>query len=216
MTAVSGHGSAPPPQDRRRRRTLRTRAAIEAAALRLFAEQGFAHTTVEQIAEAADIAPRTFFRHFPSKDAVLFGDPEHETARMREVLATRPADEHPMRSLAAALLEAADRIEADREQHLMRAELLSSLQNTAEYEQHLIRQRWVRDVANLIAKRMGTPAADPRAVAWSMALMSCFGAAMHAWLLREDGTPLRTVLTEVLAGTAGGLAEAADLLREGV
>jgi AcrR family transcriptional regulator len=191
---------------------MRTRAAIEAAALELFAEQGFANTTVEQIAEAADIATRTFFRHFPSKDAVLFGDPTREADRMREVLATRPTDEHPMRSVAAALLDAAERIEVDRAQHLMRAELLDSLAKTGEYEIHLIKQRWVQDMAALVAERAGYGDDDPRTIAWSFTLMSCFGSAMHAWLVGTDGTPLREILAGVLSETAGGLTQAADLV----
>ena len=200
------------PADRRHRRTLRTRAAIESAALELFSERGFHATTVEQIAEAADIAPRTFFRHFPSKDAVLFGDHERETRRMREVLATRPADEHPMRSLAAAMIDAAERMEPDREQHLMRARLLDVLESAGDYEAHLMRQRWVRDVAAIVAERMGASAGtDPRAGAWSMTLMCCFGAAVHAWLVRTDGVPLREVLADVLDQTASGLVQAADL-----
>ncbi|QIZ38172.1 TetR/AcrR family transcriptional regulator [Saccharopolyspora sp. ASAGF58] len=212
MTAAAAPNPAPEPQDRRHRRTMRTRAAIEAAALKLFAEQGFAHTTVEQIAEAADIAPRTFFRHFPSKDAVLFGDQNREAERMREVLATRPAGEHPMRSLAAALLDAAERAELDRAQHLMRAELLDSLENAGDYEMHLIKQRSVQDMAGLVAQRSGAGTDDPHTVAWSIILMSCFGSAMHSWLVCTDGTPLREILAQVLDETAGGLAQAADVV----
>ncbi|MBB5158360.1 TetR family transcriptional regulator [Saccharopolyspora phatthalungensis] len=212
MTAAAAHNPASQPQDRRHRRTLRTRAAIEAAALELFTERGFANTTVDQIAEAADIAPRTFFRHFPSKDAVLFGDPSRETERMREVLATRPADEHPMCSLAVALLDLAERIELDRARHLMRAELLDSLANTGEYELHLIKHRWVQDMTILVAERAGTAADDPRTIAWSIALLSCFGSAMHAWLVRADDRPLREILAAVFSETADGLTQAADVV----
>jgi TetR/AcrR family transcriptional regulator, regulator of mycofactocin system len=210
MTAVPGSTRAAPP-DRRQRRTARTRADIEAAALKLFTERGFDATTVEQIAEAADIAPRTFFRYFPSKDAVLFGDLTSETQRMRAVLATRPADEHPMRSLAAAMLDAAERMEADRPQHLMRAELLHALDATGEYELHLLRQRWVQDVTDAVAERLGTRAGtDPRPGAWTMTLVGCFASAIHAWLARSDGAPLRQVLVGVLADTVDGLAQAAN------
>lgn len=195
------------PMDRRQRRTARTRADIEDAALRLFRERGFDATTVEQIAEAADIATRTFFRHFPNKEAVLFGDPTRETERMRAVLETRPTDEHPMRSMAVALLDAADRVEPDRSQHLMRAELLNALTGAGDYELHLLRQRWVQDTTALVSERLGgTDGADPRATAWSMTLISCFGAAMHAWLVRTDGTTLRALFTEILEDTASGLA----------
>lgn len=177
------------PSGRRQRKAARTRARIEDAALRLFTEQGFDATTVEQIAEAADIAPRTFFRYFPSKDAVLFGDLSSEITRMRVVMDSRASHEHPMRSLAAAMLDAAERMEPDREQHLMRAELLHALDNTGEYELHLLRQRWMQDMTNLVAEHLGVDAGtDPRPGAWSMTLVSCFGSAMHAWLVRTDSS----------------------------
>ncbi|MBA8824597.1 AcrR family transcriptional regulator [Saccharopolyspora lacisalsi] len=196
---------------RRQRKAARTRAGIEEAALRLFTEQGFDATTVEQIADAADIAPRTFFRYFPSKDAVLFGDLTGELEQMRLTLRKRSTQEHPMRSLTAAMLDAAERMEADREQHLLRAELLQSLENTGDYELHLLRQRWMRDVTELVTEHLGTDAAtDPRPGAWSMTLVSCFGSAMHAWLVRTDGAPLRDLLTEVIDGTSRGLAEATE------
>jgi AcrR family transcriptional regulator len=205
MTAAGSEG-----MDRRQRRTARTRAGIEAAALRLFRDQGFDATTVEQIAEAADVATRTFFRHFPSKEAVLFGDPCRETERMREVLAQRPADEHPMRSLAAAMLDAAERMEPDREQHLVRSELLET-RECNHYERHVLQQRWVQDITALLAERLGSEPGDPRASAWSMSLVSCFGAAMHSWVVRRDGARLAELLGQLFAETAAGLGEAADL-----
>ncbi|MHA6803888.1 TetR family transcriptional regulator [Salinifilum ghardaiensis] len=210
----AGTGCEPPaaesavPEDRRHRRTLRTRQAIESAALRLFQQQGFDPTTVEQIAEEADIAPRTFFRHFPSKDAVLFGDSKRETEQMRRVLTTRPADEHPLRSLTMALVDSAERVEADRKRHLVRAQLFTELEGNRDYEKHLMRQQWVQDYTDLVAERLGTDVDDPRASAWALMLAGAFGSAMHAWLLSTDGTPLRTILLRLLADTSAGLAEA--------
>jgi AcrR family transcriptional regulator len=58
----------------RERKKLRTRAAIQKEALRLFMKKGYEETTIEDIAEAVEISPSTFFNYFPSKEAVVFQD----------------------------------------------------------------------------------------------------------------------------------------------
>lgn len=65
--------TAPPPGLRERKRT-KTRSAIRREAFRLIEEQGYANTTVEQIADAADVSSSTFFRYFPAKETVLLSD----------------------------------------------------------------------------------------------------------------------------------------------
>jgi AcrR family transcriptional regulator len=62
--------------DLRERRRLRTRHAISAAAVELFAREGYDATSVAQVAAAAEVSPRTVFRHFPDKEELLFGDDE--------------------------------------------------------------------------------------------------------------------------------------------
>ncbi len=63
------------PTGLRERKKARTRAAIQRHALRLFHEQGYSATTVDQIAAAAEISPSTFFRYFPTKEATVLYDP---------------------------------------------------------------------------------------------------------------------------------------------
>ncbi len=58
----------------RERKKARTKAALQQHALRLFGERGYQATTVEQIAEAAEVSPTTFFRYFPTKEDVVLYD----------------------------------------------------------------------------------------------------------------------------------------------
>src|ERR1700747_2683144 len=67
----SAHGGSDPVPDRRQRRSAETRERLFHAAVRLFAEKGFAETTVEDITNAADVGKGTFFNYFPSKEHIL-------------------------------------------------------------------------------------------------------------------------------------------------
>nr|WP_216645477.1 TetR/AcrR family transcriptional regulator [Isoptericola halotolerans] len=84
---------------------MRTRARVLDAALDLFERQGYDGTTVAQIAAAAGITPMTFFRHFPTKDAVLVSDPYDPL--LAEAVAAQPRDlpavERVRRGMLAAL-----------------------------------------------------------------------------------------------------------------
>jgi AcrR family transcriptional regulator len=98
-------------ENRRERKKQETRAALETAAMRLFLDRGYEQTTVEDIANAADVAVRTFFRYFSSKQHILFGDVAAGIAdRLAAALATRPLDEHPVDAVYAAfeILRVAD------------------------------------------------------------------------------------------------------------
>ncbi len=77
---------------RRDRKKLATRQALRCAALDLVATRGYAHVTVEDIAEAADVSPRTFFNYFPSKEAAVLGDDELLGELRTEILG-RPPEE---------------------------------------------------------------------------------------------------------------------------
>lgn len=91
--------SDPPAAGMREKKKERTRETIVQVALQLFEEKGFEAATVEEIAAAADISPRTFFRYFTSKEDVVFLGQDEENAMVAELLRTRPPDEPPLDTL---------------------------------------------------------------------------------------------------------------------
>src|SRR4029453_5997385 len=112
--------------DPRERKRTRTRLMIQSEALRLFAEKGYADTTVEEIADAAAISPRTFFRYFPTKEDVVLWD-EYDP-QVGELLAARPDDEPVAESFRAIMRETlAGLLRRDPNELLTRVRLLSSV-----------------------------------------------------------------------------------------
>src|ERR1700757_752479 len=84
----------------RERKKLATRRQLRAAALHLVAEHGMANVTVEDIAAAADVSPRTFFNYFPSKEAALFGGNDPDRAgRLRDQVASEAPGEPALTAL---------------------------------------------------------------------------------------------------------------------
>lgn len=78
---------------------------LEAVALRLFDQRGFANVTVEEIASEAHISVRTFYRYFAAKEDVLQLRIVRRSEILRKALVARPADEPPLRSLRVAVEE---------------------------------------------------------------------------------------------------------------
>ena len=105
----------------RERKKQKTREAIQRAALRLFSKQGYDETTVEDIAEAAEISPSTFFNYFPTKeDVVLYDMYDPMTI---EMILKRPKDE-PLNTVAREVLQAMGELfERDKDMMLERSKL---------------------------------------------------------------------------------------------
>jgi AcrR family transcriptional regulator len=96
-------------EGRRERKKRQTRQLLVESALRLFAEQGYAQTTVAQIAAAADVATKTFFNYFPTKEDVLLTESRESTAIAVAVI----ADRRPGEGVADLLTRAYEAMEAD-------------------------------------------------------------------------------------------------------
>src|ERR1051325_569606 len=94
--------SPPRAEGLRERKKAKTRWTIQENAFRLFAEQGYEATTVEQIAEAAEVSPSTFFRYFPSKEEVVLQDDFDPV--IYEVLVAQPAELSPMEAVRRTIV----------------------------------------------------------------------------------------------------------------
>jgi TetR/AcrR family transcriptional regulator, regulator of mycofactocin system len=94
---------APVPDGRRERKKSRTRQDLVDAATQLFASQGYGNTTIEQITELADVSVRTFFRHFASKEDVLFPRRFHTEALLAAV-AGQPETSSDLRAIRDAFV----------------------------------------------------------------------------------------------------------------
>lgn len=95
------------------RRRQRIAQEIERAALELFASHGASEVTTEQIAEAAGISVRTFFRYFPTRDDVLAALPRRQNEQMCRRVAARPASESILEAFIAAAHEPLEKAEED-------------------------------------------------------------------------------------------------------
>ena len=118
VQAAEGRASAEVPAivgdvGRRDRKKQATRRALRNAALQLVAERGFAHVTVEDIAEAADVATRTFFNYFPSKESAVIGADPDAIEQLRASLLARPLRESPLEALRSVLVEYAATIDEE-------------------------------------------------------------------------------------------------------
>ncbi|MFE7718453.1 TetR family transcriptional regulator [Nocardia rhizosphaerihabitans] len=142
----------------RERKKERTRRTIRVEAFRLFREQGYTETTVEQIAAAAEVSPSTFFRYFPTKEQLVLAD--DQDALMIEALAAQPRGQHPLTAFRKATeavyssMSAAD-LAFDQERHALLYHLPELRQAIG-----LEFQRSIELAAQLLADYTGRPADD--------------------------------------------------------
>jgi AcrR family transcriptional regulator len=122
----------------RERKKQRTREAIVEAALRLFDERGFEATTIADIAEAADIAPRTFFGYFPSKDDVVFADFQETFDGLSARLDDRLAEETAIDAIRAWIEERLGEADALDERERCRKRLISESEALAAHNRTLM------------------------------------------------------------------------------
>jgi AcrR family transcriptional regulator len=213
-------GLTEPPLSLRARKKLATRRGIRRVALDLIAERGFSHVTVEDIAAAADVSPRTFFNYFPSKEAVLFGaDPRRaEESRARlvhdlpgrsalDVLRVVLADQ--ARTFAAELAELGGD-PARRARQMQAAHADPQLRAAQAAHMALVESRF----AGALAERLGTdPDRDPYPMVLASAATGILRATMSFWAATGGAVPLDQLTDAAFQALADGFPENSALRR---
>jgi AcrR family transcriptional regulator len=155
---VVGQGAAPARLGLRERKKLRTRQEIAEVAARLFAERGFDAVTVEEIAEAAEVSPSTFFRYFDSKEGVLNANGAEILGELLANLAARPDDEPVLASLRHAFVALATKYE----DLLVSRASIAACSPTLRANGHDSLAAWEQAVTDAIGARLGVNPTDLR------------------------------------------------------
>jgi AcrR family transcriptional regulator len=189
----------------RERKKAETRKALTSAALRLAQELGPDGVTVEAIAEAAGVSPRTFFNYFPSKEDAIVGVSPNESTQLLADLVARPDGEDALGSLRAMALTAAVRLQADADDLWARHQL-------AEVHPPLAMRRAARFaavervLAEEIARRTGLDVVrDPYPVLAASTALGAIRVAMSVWNERGRPGPLADTMDETFTLLARGL-----------
>ncbi|MDQ1497356.1 MAG: hypothetical protein QOD57_3386 [Actinomycetota bacterium] len=189
----------------RERHMDRTRAAIVDAALALFQEQGFTETTVDAIAERADVGRRTFFRYFPAKESVLFHDIENQIQSTLDSLTARPDDEPPFEALIWVLRNSAGRFSADLDKRTLLAKVAHECDNLLVHHRAVIMRRLEDMLTAEVARRSGVPADDLATGAGVAAILAAYGSAIRCWILQGANEPLQPMVETALAAAQEAL-----------
>jgi AcrR family transcriptional regulator len=172
---------------------LETRAALAEHALRLFSEQGYDETTVEEIAAAAGVSPRTFFLHFPSKAAAAF--PDHRERVVSFIARLGNGDQHrdPIGHLCDCLLEGEQQSPPSRR---VRYRLLAKVPALRDEDARTDRD-YEQVIAHFLLQKWGTSVeARVRANAVANAVLGVARATLIA--AAEDGIDPRQTALEIL------------------
>ncbi|MEU9510372.1 TetR family transcriptional regulator [Micromonospora sp. NPDC048170] len=200
---MTSAGTQPAP-GRRDRKKRRTRAALAEAALRLVAERGLAQVTVEEISEAVDVSPRTFFNYFACKDDALVGDQVEDAKRVVARLAAVPPEVPVLTALRTALDEVIDEVRAERELWCLRMEVVA--RNPALLPRLLAgNTEMERAIVEVVAARVGVDADHGYPALVTAVTGAALRTAMTRWAAQPERPDLADLVDEAFAAIAAGL-----------
>jgi AcrR family transcriptional regulator len=202
MSTVVGHSSV----GLRERKKARTREALQEAAMERFSRQGFDGTTVEEIAEACEVSPRTFFRYFPTKEDVLFADGEARRERLLAVIAERPVDEPAFDALRAGMATLTADYRDDRDALVARFQVLAAAPHLQAYKaEH--QPGWEAAVVDVLERRalaQHATVARGELELVTAVTTAALRVALDAWVADPAAPDLGVLLDDAFARLAAG------------
>ncbi len=181
----------------RERKKAKTRQLIQSHALRLFREQGYKETSVEQIAEAAEVSPSTVFHYFSTKADLVVYDAMDD--QLLEAFRAVPGELGPLEAMRRAMRQAfGEMAKADLDVQLEREHLMRTV---PELRAAMLEEfaRAIRVVAELLAERSGRPTDDDMLQALAGAVL---GIGLAAWFASDGGALSRSFLERIDKGMA--------------
>jgi AcrR family transcriptional regulator len=193
------------PPGLRERKKQRTAEQLSQAAVQLFAARGFDETTIEDIAAAAEVSPRTFFRYFASKEDVVLAGLLDAVDVLGEAIESRPADEPVLTAVHRAALSLADFYAASREHLLVLARLIQQAPSVKARDLEL-RATWEDRVTADVARRLRVdPARDLRPRLVATVALAALHVAVESWITRGGRCELPPLVDEAFALIDAGL-----------
>jgi TetR/AcrR family transcriptional regulator, regulator of mycofactocin system len=162
-------------------------AEIEAAAFALFARQGFAETTLDDIARAVGVGRRTIFRYYPSKNDIIWGQFDESLAGFRSTLQGMPVDLPVFEAVHLGIIEFNRFDSRVMDQH---RERMSLILRTPELQAHsaLRYQQWRHVIAEYVAGRLGQDADDIVPITAGRVGLALALSAYESWLSSSRGS----------------------------
>jgi AcrR family transcriptional regulator len=171
------------------------RARLEAAALELYSERGFDHTTVEDIAQRAGVTRRTFFRHFADKREVLFGTGHGDWSVVAAAAESAPEGATPLEAVGHALEALASKFDAEGDVAVRRIRIVRSSPEL--WERQLIK---FTALAEALARALhARGVGDPAAILAAEAGVTALRVASDRWIADPGRKSMLTVGRETLA-----------------
>lgn len=179
----------------REKKAARTREQILDVAAELFLSQGYDETTMEQIAEAAEVAPSTLYRYFPSKDLLILGRLT-ESIQLGEALRRRPEGEPLPQALREMLLDVLESVQDEQRFTGLRHVIDTAPVPRARLWDILLQSR--ADLEKELARRMDRPEDDVAVVMTGRTALTIFELVAEKWWAGDHAASRRVALDETL------------------